>query len=97
MKHDLWVTALSDTRQQRDAFVIQAVLRHTHRFVGFERGLELQVVPGGQDVAERRLVCAEAALSGLGMWRKSFFIYTQSLDHNISWFLAKNVYQILID
>lgn len=70
MKHDLWVTALSDTRQRWDASVIQAVVEHTHGFVGFEGDLELQVVPGGQDVAEGGLVRAEAVLSSLRTWQK---------------------------
>lgn len=53
---------------------VLCVTRVTHGFVSFKGDLELQVVPGGQDVAKRRLVRSEAAISGL----KKSFLFTFS-------------------
>lgn len=71
MKHDLWVTALSDDASVKCFCYSGCVTEHTHGFVGFKGDLKLQVVPGGQNVAEGRLVRAEAALSGL----KKLFLF----------------------
>lgn len=59
------LTPESTLQHQSEPLWVQAVQCQTHLLVLLEGGLELQVVPGGQDEAKSGLVCPKTTLAGL--------------------------------